>query len=482
MTRLARVLAIDLGTSSVKVGLINGNLHVLATSSTSYSTFSDEPGMAEQRPSHWLDGIQRAVLEALEANEDGVDAVVLTAQMPTLVALDLRGDVIGNAVTWQDSRADALVDSTLDSLSRRRVRDLSGTPVDGRYVIPMHLRRVTDTSYSPATLLSAKDFLFFSLTGELVTDPSTASGFASLEVATGSWSAELSDLWGVGREMLPTIANPNYSAALSDAGSKLLPGVKSGTPVVVGSADSVCAHHFVTSFFGDSISVIDGSSTVIMASLEPATAIRDEMLVTPLVNSTQRGVELDLLATGSSVAWLAALLEMTPAALEELALVTSRAVASDVLFFPYLAGGEQGVLWRTDILGTIGQLTLGVTRGDLALALFEGIAIETLRCVELLTQARPVERVVSCASSQGRGLGASLIAALLDVPVIALDVQSPSLLGAALIALEKVGSTSGDLPAADTLISSPPQLDHEYRAALAVKVRRYLELAPRRMA
>jgi xylulokinase len=168
-----------------------------------------------------------------------VDAIVLTGQMPTLVALSSSGDVLGAAVTWQDSRADALVERFLRPDQARRLYELSGTPIDGRYVIPMHLRRTHDSSYEPALLLSAKDFVFFALTGVAATDPSTASGFANYDLESRDWSAELNELWNLDPALLPEVVDANFTAPLSAAGAGLLAGVSLGTPVVVGAADSV---------------------------------------------------------------------------------------------------------------------------------------------------------------------------------------------------------------------------------------------------
>ncbi|NNN00531.1 MAG: FGGY-family carbohydrate kinase [Acidimicrobiaceae bacterium] len=479
MSSSANVLAVDLGTSRVKVGVFDARMRTLASAASSYATLSDASGMAEQRPSDWLQAINAAILQVLEGGSFDIAAVVLSAQMPTLVALDSDSEVIGNAITWQDSRADALVDSLLDSSARQLVRAIAGTPVDGRYIVPMHRRRADEAAYSPAALLSAKDFIYFALTGELVTDPSTASGFACFDIETGTWSARLCELWGVPERMLPAVVDSHFSAELTSAGALLVPGVAPGTPVVVGAADSVCAHHFVDSHFANAVSVIDGSSTVIMTRLESDARSSDEMLVTPLVEWSQRGVEMDLLATGSSVAWLARLLELNPAELEDLAHTNPNGAHNEVLFFPYLAGGEQGAIWRTDLSGSVDGLHLASSRADLALALYEGIAFETLRCIEHLAQFQPVQRIVSVASAQSRYLGASLLGALCGVPVLALERQSPSLQGAAIIALECLGGADArDMPNEPTALGELPELDDHYREFLVRKARRYLDSAP----
>jgi xylulokinase len=470
------VLAVDLGTSRLKAGVVDESLRLVSSGRYGYETVSLESGMAEQRPADWLDALRRAVADALEGAQ-GVEvaSVVLTAQMPTLVALSHEDVPLGRAVTWQDSRADTLVAERLDPQQRRRVRTIAGTPIDGRYLIPMHLRRTDDPHYQPATILSAKDYLYFVLTGRRVTDPSTASGFGNYSLDGRNWSDELNVLWGIDDELLPEVVDSAFAAPLSRAGAALLEGVVEGTPVLVGGADSVCAHHFISSAFGGAVSVIDGSSTVIIATLVDGVEAPADVLVTPLLDARHVGIELDLLATGSSLGWLAQLFDTTTLALEELALAHPSAGSSDVKFFPYLAGGEQGALWLSDITGSIQGLTRSTTRADIAVAVFEGIAFETLRCLALLGPIAASATLVSASTPGARHFGASLLSALGEFDVHVLSYESPSLVGAALLAHEVLYARV--VVARPERGEIPPLTDH-YRAALPAKAARYFAASP----
>jgi len=472
------VLAIDLGTSRVKVGVVDQSLRTLASASASYDTLSIAPDMAEQRTSDWLEGIRRSVTEVLSSLEDDelIGAVVLTAQMPTLVALTSDGQVIGNAVTWQDSRADGLVATMLTPVQQLRVAEIAGTPIDGRYIIPMHLLRSRDPSYAPARLLSAKDYLVFMLTGQFLTDPSTASGFGNYDLVTRTWSEELNALWSLDPGLLPDVVEPFRSVPLTVEGARLLPGVDAVTPVFVGAADSVSAHYFVTSRLPGAISVIDGSSTVIMATIEHELGHHTEMLRTPLVEGTGLGAEMDLLASGSSVGWLARLFEMSPGELEDLALAHPNPASNPILLFPYLAGGEQGALWRTDLSGMVSGLTLATSRADLALAVFEGIAFETLRCLRLLLEHDRSTPVVALTGSASRRLVPAILSVLLEHPVLAVGHQSPSLLGVAAIALEGIGVRT--LTDATLVSDEIPALNPAYVGILHEKAARYFAASP----
>ncbi len=466
---MATVLSIDLGTSRVKVGLLDESLRLLGAAVAPYPTARDGSGRAEQRVEDWLVALARASRAARAAAGDPVpDAVVLTAQMPTLVALGDDLEPLGPAVTWQDGRADALV-AALDASLRARVEAVSGAPLDGRYLVAMERRREADGEPPAAWLLSAKDLLFHRLTGSLTTDPSTASGYGLYDLARGAWSEELIGLWGLDVTTLPALAPSAHAETLTAWGAELLGGVRAGAPVVLGGADSVCAHHYVETLFPGAVSVIDGSSTVVLATLAGPRPPR--VLVTPLVQPGALGAEMDLLATGASIAWLAELLGVGAGELEEMALARSDAATPTVTFRPYLAGGEQGALWRDDLAGSIEGLSLTTTRADLARALYEGIAFETLRCLRALAPYAPVERVVVLTGPESRSLGAALLEAAGGLEVWAIGGTSPSLLGAGIVAHSALGVALGVLEAPEP--SAPPALGDP--TALSERLARYLD-------
>ncbi|MGC9222017.1 MAG: FGGY family carbohydrate kinase, partial [Solirubrobacteraceae bacterium] len=179
------MLAVDLGTSSVKVALIGPGLRVWGKSTAPYPTTTLGLGQAEQDPADWLDALARACDRLSLAGQPDLAAVALTGQMPTLVPATSSGTALGQAITWQDSRADSLVDRRLTPVQRRRVSEISGAPIDGRYLIPMELHRAERDEPPAQVLLSAKDYLFAVLTGTLLTEPSTASGYGCYDFDAG---------------------------------------------------------------------------------------------------------------------------------------------------------------------------------------------------------------------------------------------------------------------------------------------------------
>ena len=172
-------LGIDLGTSAVKAVALDAQGAVMAFGSADYATHAEQPGQAEQESNDWLQAMAKAVSGIggqLGPDFPGrVMAIGLAGQLPTLVCMGDQGPV-GRAIAWTDGRADQWAAERLDAepFLRADLYRRTGMPLDGRYLAPMfafHKRA------NVRHILSAKDFLCFALTGRLVTDPSTASGY-----------------------------------------------------------------------------------------------------------------------------------------------------------------------------------------------------------------------------------------------------------------------------------------------------------------
>jgi xylulokinase len=101
------VLAIDLGTSGAKVGIIDLDGRILACAGGSYETCFLPGGGVEQDPREWWSVITRAARSALRAAgiaPELILAVGVTSQWSVTVALDANGDSLMNAISWMDSR------------------------------------------------------------------------------------------------------------------------------------------------------------------------------------------------------------------------------------------------------------------------------------------------------------------------------------------------------------------------------------------
>jgi xylulokinase len=440
---------LDLGTSGCKGVLVAGDGRVVARAAARYPTHRPEPGAAEQHPGDWLKAFTSVTLGLAQAvAADRWRAVGLSAMLPTLVLTDGVGaaatpggidahslEPLGPAITWQDGRAEAEGSAFREGFGGDALYRRTGQWVDGRYLVPMALRlaaREPERVAAARYLLGAKDYLFGVLTGELLTDPSTATGAGCYDLAAGAWIAEAVP---PGLPRLPEIAPCATARPLRPAAARML-GLVAGTPVVLGGADSVLGALGLGLTSPGQVAYIAGTSTVILAlagTLELDTAHR--YLVTPMASPGGWGLEMDLLATGSAHAWLAGLLAGgDQTALARLADEADPEAAP--LFLPYLLPGEQGARWDPDLAGALSGLHLGHGPGDLARGLRNGIVAESRHCLAVLESAAGRGEILMAG---GGALAPSLAADLADATGRAVHPPDPSLtdssaIGAAVVA------------------------------------------------
>ena len=455
-------VGLDLGTSALKAVAADESGAIVATARADYPTARPEAGASEQSPHDWMTAARLAIAELQRAvDPDRWRGMGLSGMIPTLVLADAEGRVLAPAITWEDARAEPFGDALRDAVGAAELYRRTGQWLDGRYLLPMAVRlAVLDRLPTDATsLLGAKDWLLGQLTGHYVTDPSTATGTGGYHLATGEFDddvlAAADEL--AGRALprpAPVRASTTTYPLLAQVAADL--GLPVGLPVAVGAADSVSAVLGLgVREVGDVVHLAGTSTVIIGVSDVLHVDAEHRFLVTPLAIEGY-GFEMDLLATGSGMAWLGRLLGVaagispesgtavdvggpstagwvTPvrspggagvagggglvAGVSRAAAVAALAggVAPDApgvpVFLPYVAPGEQGALWDASLTGEVHGLTMRTRPADIARAFRNGLVVESRRCLEVLAHVVPRLGDVHAA---GQGVDAPLQADLAD--------------------------------------------------------------------
>jgi xylulokinase len=451
-------VGLDLGTSGLKGLAVDRHGQVLARASAAYPTDRPELGAAEQDVDRWLEALRHVVASLAR----GVDphhwgGVGLSAMLPTLVTLDAAGGVTGPALTWQDARAEAFGDALRDEVGADALYRRTGQWVDGRYLVPMWRRIVEadpERARRTSTICGAKDYLLSYLTGTLATDPSTAAGFACYDLQTQEWAVDL----GAPEDVeLPAITAATTTLPMSGQIASEL-GLPSGLSVAVGAADSVLGALGMGVRTPGDVAYVAGTSTVVFGLadqhvVDPA----HRFLVTPTWLPDRWGLEMDLLATGAAIRWLAGLAGVAdePTLLH---LAASADPQAAPLVLPYVGPGEQGALWDPELLGAVIGLHVGHGTADLALGLVHGIVVESRRCLLVLEslgfQRRPLLVAGGSAAdpwfrqqladATGRWVVAPIDG---DSDYSALGAAAVSAAGAGLVVPVGLGATTTSVPA-----------------------------------
>ncbi|MGH8962849.1 MAG: xylulokinase [Jatrophihabitantaceae bacterium] len=376
------VVGLDLGTSSVKAAAVDAQGRVLARARREYPTSRSGAGVAEQDPADWwrATGAVLAELATLAPTRDWI-GLGLSAMLPTLVALDDQHEPVTAAITWQDARGEAAGERLRSRIGADELYRRTGQWVDGRYLLPMAAalsERDPAAGARVRVVAGAKDYLHRQLTGELLTDPSTAAGYGCYDLAAGRWDGTIGNVW----TLPPVMPSSTITPLSSDVATHL--GLPARLPVVLGAADSVLAAKAVGADRAGDVAYLCGTSTVVLACRDEITLDPEHRyLLTPTADGSY-AAELDLLATGTAMSWLAGLFGLAGGASELAELAAQPAEPGQPTFLPYLAPGEQGALWDADLSGAVLGLNVRHGRQDLARALLTGIVLESVRCLRVL--------------------------------------------------------------------------------------------------
>jgi xylulokinase len=232
------------------------------------------------------------------------------------------------------------------------------------------------------------------LTGHAATDPSTATGAGCFALEACEWSQDVlaaaakAAVPGASGRVLPALPSVLRATATRPLRADVAASLGCDqVPVCVGAADSVLGALGLGVRAPGQIAYVAGTSTVILGIAgRPLLDPSNRFLVTPLAEPARWGLEMDLLATGSALHWLASLLGGGLDAAGVLALAAQVDPADAPIVLPYLSPGEQGALWDPALHGTIGGLTLSHDRRHLARGLVNGIVLESRRCLRVLDE------------------------------------------------------------------------------------------------
>ncbi len=237
------LLGIDLGTSAVKVMVLDEQGRALSIGRGNYKVLAPQPGWSESDPAEWWSAVRVATREALaQAPQVNIEAIGLSGQMHGLVLTDAAGEPIRAALLWSDTRAQEALER-YRRLSPVLLARLANPLVPGMAgPLLCWLAQHETASYQRAAwAIQPKDWLRFQLTGEAATDPSDASATLLYDLLADGWSNEVVAALGLNRRLLPPILPSGARAGKLTTHAAEALELPAGIPVATGAADTAAA-------------------------------------------------------------------------------------------------------------------------------------------------------------------------------------------------------------------------------------------------
>ena len=428
------ILSIDQGTSGTKAIVVDNDGQVVALAEVAIEPTYLTGGGVEQNPQQLLDSVLSAGKAAVAQANRPIDAVALANQGETVLAWNrTTGEPLTTALVWQDSRAQEICDEVADRAPLIAAR--TGLVLDPYFSAPKMawLRRHLTTE---GVVTTTDTWLIHQLTGEFVTDVTTASRSLVLDVDAVDWSRDLLDVFGLGDESLPRLVSCDDVVGTTSAFGTDVPMVG----LIVDQQSALLAETCLTA--GEAKCTY-GTGAFLLANAGERAQRSTSGLTTSVAWRTREGTQYCLdgqvYTAASAVRWITELgLIDSAAEMDAVAAVDSEGV----LCVPALAG-LAAPWWKSDATATVTGLTLASTRGHLVRAVLEGVAAQIAELASVM--GRDLGSGITTLRADG-GLTQSRVlmqaqADLLQVPVEVYPSPHATPLGAA--ALARLGLNRG---------------------------------------
>ena len=435
------VLAVDIGGSSLRTALVDGEGTILAIEATSDVPLVDQGDQSEIDPEHWWQAFARtsaALAARLPRAFSGIAVISVCGLTRTQVFLDGRGIAPRPAMSWKDGRAQAGDGDLPPDFAHPEIPNLG--PYHPASRLAWVRRHEPEIFGRIAVVIEPKDYLNFRLTGTVSSDPiSQARLAASAEPRNG---VSLLDRLSISRRILPPWRLPAEVAGVVSAGHLPPFDRLAGTPVAVGCHDTYAAVLGLGALRPGYAYNISGTTEVLgLFSERPAEADGlvsvDWGICHQLGGPSQNGADV--------LRWLLPTLGIdvsTPEAVEKALNETGGGGgdAAPLLFLPFLQG-ERVPYWDPDLRGAFIGLNRHHTAGNLIQAALEGIAFQNR---DVLERAESAFAMTATGIRFGGGGArsarwAAIKADVLRRPVSVGAAEEPGVIGAAILGLTAIG-------------------------------------------
>lgn len=476
-------VGIDLGTSGVKLLLVAADGTILAENTQGYPVSYPHPGWSEQAPEDWFSAVLKGLKELLNGQDKAaVRGISFGGQMHGLVALDKDDNVIRPAILWNDGRTEEETKYLNEVIGKDKLSAYTGNIAFAGFTAPklLWMKKHEPENFARIhKIMLPKDYLAYRLSGAFCTDFSDASGMLLLDVKNRRWSPEMENVTTMSEDKLPALHESYEAVGTLKAEIADMVGLND-VKVIAGAGDNAAAAvgTGVVGEGGCNISL--GTSGTLFVSSR--TYCEDKVNALHSFCHADGGWHLMgciLSAASCNSWWVNGILQSDDYKKEEAGL-EEKMGKNDVFFLPYLMG-ERSPHNDVTARGAFIGMRPDTTRGEMTLAMLEGVAFALRDCLEAAKKnGAKIPRTKLCGGGAKSKLWRQIIANVMNMPVdIPQTEQGPSY-GAAMLAMVGCGeyktvqeAASAIVRVKETVLPVP-----EISAAYEQKYRHFIKFYP----
>ena len=450
------MLALDQGTTSSRAILFDHDGQIVATSQREHQQIFPAPGFVEHDPQEiWLNirEVMGEVLSRAEITRHDVAGIGITNQRETTIVWNREtGIPVYNAIVWQDTRTQDLIDHKEKDWGSEFFRRKTGLPL-ATYFSASKIRWILDNVEGASELANAgklafgtpDSWLLWNLTGGIhggihITDVTNASRTLLMDLYTCQWDTELLEIWGIPESLLPEIKSSSEIYGHAHTGSLLRE-----VPIAGILGDQQAATFGQVAFDAGESKNTYGTGNFLIVNTGEKLVMSDNGLLTTVAyqlgNQPPRyALEGSIAVTGSLIHWLRDNLGLISQTSDIEALAASVPDNGGCYIVPAFSG-LFAPYWRSDARGVIVGLTRFINKGHIARAALEATAYQTAEVLDAVNADAGVN-LTELKVDGGMVKNDTLMqfqADLLGVPVIRPQVTETTALGAAYAAGLAVG-------------------------------------------
>ncbi len=430
-------IGVDLGTSSVKLLLMNEAGDIKSIVTREYPLFFPKPGWSEQNPEDWYTALVDGIAELTkDCNKQEIDGISFSGQMHGMVILDENDKVIRPAILWNDGRTQAECDYLNHEIGREIISSYTANMALTGFTAPklLWVRKHEPENFAKIKkVMLPKDYIAYMLSGVHCTDVSDASGMLLFDVKNKRWSKEMLDICGLKEEQMAKVHESfEVVGSLCAKAAKEL-GLPETVKVIAGGGDQAVASVGTGTVGVGKCNVSLGTSGVVFISSEKF-AVDDQNALHAFCHADGKyhfmGVMLS--AAASNKWWMDEIIGTKEYAKEQKGI--EKLGENNVFFLPYLMG-ERTPHNNPNARGTFIGMTMDTTRADMTLAVLEGVAFALRDSFEITKNLGvKLERIRINGGGAKSPLWCKIIANVLNVKVDKINSEEGPAFGAAILA------------------------------------------------
>lgn len=240
------VIGVDLGTSAVKLLLVNQKGEVTQEVSKAYPLIQEKAGYSEQNPQDWVDQTITGLsdlLQHFDGEIDEIEGISFSGQMHGLVLLDENNEVLRNAILWNDTRTTKECQQIYDTVGEKQLLEITKNLALEGFTLPKILwvkKQEPEVYEQVRKFVLPKDYVRYKLTSVLQMEYSDAAGTLLLNVSKKEWSKEICDLLDIDLGICPPLVESHEEIGRITSKVAESTGLSIETRVIAGGADNAC--------------------------------------------------------------------------------------------------------------------------------------------------------------------------------------------------------------------------------------------------